>query len=174
MPAFLTSAPETNPTAEQEPDPYREPATGSRPDRLTFGHQIMKKRLISVLAVSLILLMLALWIAVILAGNQYAFTYPFLSASLISVLVSGPGLYFKRWRSPTFVVSTILLAFLFIPASYALRCWPGGDDGPGMAWILFIVFGSRIAAILSIALLIGSIVLALVKRKQKTEPAFPD
>jgi preprotein translocase subunit SecG len=43
-----------------------------------------------------------------------------------------------------------------------------------MAWILFIVFGSRIAAILSIALLIGSIVLALVKRKQKTEPAFPD
>jgi hypothetical protein len=40
VPAFLTSAPETNPTAEQEPDPYHEPATGSRSDRLTLSMSV--------------------------------------------------------------------------------------------------------------------------------------
>lgn len=77
----------------------------------------------------------------------YPFTQPFLIVSLLSSVLSAAGFVIQNRQRIVFIISLCLFASLVVPWWYAMRQWPGGDDGPGMFWMLFVGGGSILALI---------------------------
>ena len=80
------------------------------------------------------------------AGSFYWFTIPhLLLVPLSAVMVA---LHAILRKEGTLTASFLCLSCLLLTWLYAGAHWPGGDDGPGMAWI----YGVGLASVLSTAL----------------------
>jgi len=80
----------------------------------------------------------ALFVAEGMAEGRYHSTYPFLALSGIAVLLPMAGLLVKRYRRQYLFATLGLHLILWVPCLYPMGEWPGGDDGPGMAWFWFL------------------------------------
>jgi hypothetical protein len=80
------------------------------------------------------------------AGSFYWFTIPHLVLLPLSAVVV--ALYAMRRTRATFIAALICLSCLLPSWFFAASQWPGGDDGPGMAW----VYGIGLASLLSAAI----------------------
>lgn len=111
----------------------------------------MKLSLIFITILSSFLFALSLFIsgAIGFYSNFYSFTIPFIIASFSCFILGLCGLLIKKKRRTNFIIAIIVFGFLIVPHLYAILQWPGGDDGPGMAWALFIGGGSFLATIFS-------------------------
>ena len=76
----------------------------------------------------------ALFVAEGMAEGRYHGTYPFFVLSGIAVLLPMAGLMAKRYRRQYLLATFALHLLLWAPCLYPIGEWPGGDDGPGMAW----------------------------------------
>src|SRR5512135_131116 len=101
------------------------------------------------------------------SGSFYPFTLPFIFLAGISLVLSICGLVVRRIRAYIFWFAASSHGLLFLPFYYAIRHWPGGDDGPGLAWGFLIGGGSCIAAIIAIVFLLMTI-LALVRGSKES------
>jgi hypothetical protein len=97
------------------------------------------------------------------AGSFYWFTLPFLADTAVCVVLCCAGVVIRRTRQTVFWVVAPFHALLFVPFLFAMALWPGGDDGPGLAWLFLIGGGSLIAFFLSGTLM--TIVCVLKKRR---------
>ena len=133
----------------------------------------MKAGLIIVGIWSLVLLFISLAIVGALGtlydGSFYPFTLPFIVWAGLCAILSIIGLVTTRTRSAVFWVVTPLHGLLFLPFRFAIKRWPGGDDGPGMAWAFFVGGGSCIAGLLALVLILMGIIL-IVRKAKETEP----
>jgi hypothetical protein len=86
------------------------------------------------------------------SGSFYPFTLPFIVMAGVVSALAFTGVVVTRIRTALFWPTLVLHGLLFLPFWFAYARWPGGDDGPGMAWGLVIGIGSRIAALLALAL----------------------
>jgi hypothetical protein len=80
------------------------------------------------------------------AGSFYWFTIPHLVLLPLSAAVV--ALDALRRKRATFIAALICLSCLLPTWFFAGSQWPGGDDGPGMAW----VYGIGLASLLSTAI----------------------
>jgi len=78
----------------------------------------------------------------------------------------GTGLVAKPARVDLFWIVIPLHGLLFLPFHFAITRWPGGDDGPGMAWMLFVGGGSCIAGALALVLAVIGVVITVRRRKE--------
>ncbi len=57
-----------------------------------------------------------------------------IALTVLAIAIAGAGLLDRRRvRTASWGVVAVQ-CFRLVPASLAMRTWPGGDDGPGMAW----------------------------------------
>lgn len=98
-------------------------------------------------------------------GSFYPFTLPFIVLAGTCVAVAVAGLVGKRIRSTMFWIAAPMHGLLFLPFQFAISRWPGGDDGPGMAWLLFVGGGSCIAGVLSLVLIVIAIIMTVQKKR---------
>jgi hypothetical protein len=103
------------------------------------------------------------------AWRFYVFTLPFIITSGALVGLAATGIIVHRTRTAMFWIAIPLHGLLFLPFYFAMSRWPGGDDGPGLAWMVFVGGGSCIAGALAIILTVIGIVLTARKIKE-TEP----
>ena len=80
------------------------------------------------------------------AGSFYWFTIPHLVVVPLSAVMV--ALYAVRRKRATFIAALVCLLCLLPSWFFAASQWPGGDDGPGMAW----VYGIGLASLLSTAI----------------------
>ena len=80
------------------------------------------------------------------AGSFYWFTIPHLI--LLPVSVVAVALYAVKRRNTMFTAALICLSCLLPTWFFASFQWPGGDDGPGMAW----VYGIGLVSLLNTAI----------------------
>jgi hypothetical protein len=104
------------------------------------------------------------------SGSFYPFTLPFIISTAVLVALVIAGLIIKRARAVLFWIVIPLHGLLFLPFHFAITRWPGGDDGPGMAWLCLVGGGSCIAGVLAPVLAITGVVIT-VRRRKGTEPA---
>ena len=78
------------------------------------------------------------------AGSFYWFTIPFIAASGMCTATAIVGLCWRARRRVVFWVAAPWHALLILPFAFAMAQWPGGDDGPGMAWML-LIGGARLS-----------------------------
>ncbi len=86
-------------------------------------------------------------------SNLYSFTIPYVACALGCLLLCAHELRQEHYRRQRVRNAVILHGLLIIPAIMAMALWPGGDDGPGMGWLFFVLYGSIVATV--IALVIG-------------------
>jgi len=106
-----------------------------------------------------ILVALGLLIHLIFAGNLminngdfYIFTLPH-----FLLLIGGiTTLVFNFFQRKTLLIWVAIIQILLLLASWywAMHHWPGGNDGPGLAWYFLIGGASLISAILGTLLLL--------------------
>jgi hypothetical protein len=116
--------------------------------------------IVGVWSASLLFLSLAIsgHLGALYAGSSYTFTLPFIISVATLLLLSIMGLAESRARTALFWVVVPLHGLLYLPFNFAASRWPGGDDGPGLAWIMLVGGGSCIAAVLSLILIVVEIV----------------
>ena len=145
--------------------------------RKLVGFHEMKAGLIVVGIWSAILLFISLAIVGALGplydGSFYPFTLPFIVWAGLCTILSIMGLVIKRARSTVFWVVIPLHGLLFLPFRFAIKRWPGGDDGPGMAWAFFVGGGSCIAGLLALVFILIRIFLIAGKAKESEPPPEP-
>jgi hypothetical protein len=144
---------------------------GHRPSRnIRFGSAISA-------ALSLLTLGVALWVVGafdwtgLYSGRFYWGTVPLLTqlfaAALAGVLARlGPR---PRRAGAMLGVSAALLGTSWISWWFAASMWPGGNDGPGLAWVMLV--GPLTIAGLLIAL--GILLLSLIDRFARQRPHGP-
>jgi hypothetical protein len=73
-------------------------------------------------------------------GSFYLFTVPYLVQMALCFVASGIAvIWHVRLPSRTILVAVaVLLAAAPLSWHFAISRWPGGDDGPGMAWYIYI------------------------------------
>jgi hypothetical protein len=101
------------------------------------------------------------------AGSFYLFTLPFIISSGLCFVLASLALSILKNHSSVFWVTTVLHGLLIIPYGFAMSLWPGGDDGPGMAWCYVLGEGSCVAAVVSIILVLCVSVSIIVKYKKR-------
>ena len=130
----------------------------------------MKVGLIMVAVWSMILLLLSLMIVgafgPVYSGSFYSFTLPFIFMAGLSFAMAITGIRLKGVTCMMFWITIPLHGALFFPFYFAISRWPGGDDGPGMAWLIVIGGGSCIAALLAAILIILGIVATLSEKSE--------
>lgn len=102
------------------------------------------------------------------AGSFYPFTLPFIIATGVLVALTVTGVSAKRARARLFWIAVPLHGLLFLPFYYANSRWPGGDDGPGLAWLFFIGGGSYIAGLVALIIAVIAAVIS-IRKKMETE-----
>jgi hypothetical protein len=131
----------------------------------------MKAGLIFVGIWSLCLLLLSLFIVgafdPLHARSFYPFTLPFITLAALCVVIAVVGLVAKRARAVAFWISTPLHGLLFFPYRFAMIQWPGGDDGGGMAWMYLIGWGSYIASLLAVIIILIAVILMAKGKKTR-------
>jgi len=101
----------------------------------------------------------------IYVGSYYSFALPTVVAAVFCLLFSVLGLSGLLPKRVAFWWAVPAGSLTFLAAAYALSRWPGGDDGPGMFWMLFVGSSSAILSILSVVLLVVGIVAAVRNRR---------
>jgi hypothetical protein len=131
----------------------------------------MKISLIIVAAWSTVLLLVSLMIVgtfpPIYEGNFYPFTGPYIIMSGLIVAMAFWGSAHQQSRKAIFWAAVPLHGLLYLPYRYAINRWPGGDDGPGIAWVFLVGGGSCIAALVAVVL----IIIELRGKRKRTEQA---
>ena len=129
----------------------------------------MKTSLVIVAAWSTVLLLVSLMIvgtfAPLYEGHFYPFTKPFIFSSGFIVVLAIWGIAQQEARKVIFWSAVTLQGLLYLPYRYAINRWPGGDDGPGMAWVFLVGGGSYIAALIAVVV----IIIALRGKRKMTE-----
>jgi len=98
-------------------------------------------------------------------GSYYSFTLPTVVAAAVCLLSSVLGLSGVLPMRVAFWSAVPVGSVTFLAAAYALSRWPGGDDGPGMFWMLFVGSSSAVLSLLSIVLLFVGIIAAVRNRR---------
>jgi len=98
----------------------------------------IEKKLKRYLILGLGLFIWALFVAEGMAEGRYHSTYPFFGLSGIAVLLPMTGLIVKRYGRQYLFATFAVHLILWAPCLYPMGEWPGGDDGPGMAWFWFL------------------------------------
>ena len=133
----------------------------------------MKTCLVIVAAWSTVLLLVSLMIvgtfAPLYEGHFYPFTKPFIFLSGLIVVLAIWGIVQQKARKAIFWSAVTLHGLLYLPYRYAINRWPGGDDGPGMAWVFLVGGGSYIAALIAVVI----IIIALRGKRKRTEQSGP-
>ncbi len=106
---------------------------------------------------SLIILFLALIVIGLFPfypGSFYWFTIPLITQALVAFGLSSA--YSLNRIPSTKMACTVFIIHLLLPATwyFAMSKWPGGNDGPGLAWYYFVGGGSLIASLLGVGSLI--------------------
>ncbi len=129
------------------------------------NHNILKNIILTIILLSsLVLLGLALYISSIngrYGEGFYYFTIPFIIHVIFGVFLA--IFVYNKKNSKNVLKISIFYSSYFITAVYAILQWPGGDDGPGLAWFYGVVGGSLITMFFGIIFIIYSIV--LIKQK---------
>ena len=87
-------------------------------------------------------------------GSFYPFTLPAIAIALFCFASSAAGLADAGRRERWFWSVVAVGPFMTVAHGYALYRWPGGDDGPGMFWGLFVGAGSALMSTASACLLV--------------------
>lgn len=82
------------------------------------------------------------------SGSFYWFAVPHLVLLPLCIGAIFADILLKR--KITFLIASISLLCLFATYAFALEQWPGGDDGPGMAWAFAVGFASLINVIIGV------------------------
>ena len=102
----------------------------------------------------------------IIRPTFYPFTLPFILQSTACVICACFAI-FSRHRRLFFWITVALNGLLILAHHYAMSRWPGGDDGPGLAWLLILKPVVIISGIISV---IWGLLVVILKKK-KSEPA---
>ena len=90
-------------------------------------------------------------------GSFYPFTLPFLFQINLIVVVS---IFVLTKKSlPLYFFNLVSFTLLIGSSSFAMTRWPGGDDGPGLAWSFLIGLGTIGTLMLGVVLIVLSVVL---------------
>jgi len=84
------------------------------------------------------------------AGSFYAFTLPHLV--LVLTTAAGVAIHALRRTRAAFLFAVIGLTCLLPTWLLAAVLWPGGDDGPGMAWVYGIGPASLLSTVIGLPL----------------------
>ncbi|MES9972375.1 MAG: hypothetical protein ABW092_20270 [Candidatus Thiodiazotropha sp.] len=103
------------------------------------------------------------------ANQFYVSTLPFIVTSGLIVILAFIAAQSDRLRRGLYWAVVSMHWLLFVPFFFALNRWPGGDDGPGLAWLLFIGSGSFIAFILAIVFAIKGANIDAIPDTEKSE-----
>jgi hypothetical protein len=87
-------------------------------------------------------------------GSFYPFTLPTVFVAAFCFLLSALALAKVVARRISFWLVVSVGSSAFIMSRYAMAFWPGGDDGPGMLWLLLVGFGSALLSLSSIVMFI--------------------
>ena len=98
----------------------------------------------------------------------YYFTLPFIIVVGCLSLISITGFIIERYRFKLLWVISILYLFLPVLCSFALHRWPGGDDGTGFTWGIYIGWWSYLSLILSLLIIIVCIIDIYSRFKNRT------
>ena len=85
------------------------------------------------------------------AMGFYWFTLPHLI--LLPLAIAAVAIHAKSQGTRAFVPSLICMACLLPTWFFASSLWPGGDDGPGMAWVVGIGILSLLTAVIGLPLI---------------------
>ncbi len=117
----------------------------------------MKIGLIIQGALAAFLLLVGL-LCVAAAQRFYPATLPFLIAATVCVVLAIIGISLPGKRALMFWGLTLLHGSLFFPFWLAMTHWPGGDDGPGMMWMILVGGGACLAGALAVVFLIVGLI----------------
>lgn len=106
------------------------------------------------LLIGLVLTVLGIWVGGI-TDIYYAhgywgywFVWPYLVVSLTVTLAATLGLFWPAGRREALYLAMFACILAPLLAVFAVTRWPGGDDGPGMAWMFFVIPASGLAGFL--------------------------
>lgn len=84
--------------------------------------------------------------------SHYWFVWPFVVASVTCVVAAAVAMATSAISRVAFWVADASCSCLLPAAWFAMDRWPGGDDGPGMMWSIFVCPISLVALLASLAL----------------------
>lgn len=88
------------------------------------------------------------------SGSYYPFAIPTVAIALYCFSLSTLGLVRLVPRKAAFWCAVPMGCLAYLSFIYAMSCWPGGDDGPGMFWGLFVGAGSGLMSLTNTVLLV--------------------
>lgn len=118
----------------------------------------MKRHMFVLMLVGLVLTAIGTPIAGLFERHHhpYWFVWPYFALSTATCIAAAVGLlWVSRRRTALFIALWSCMA-TFLVALFAAHQWPNGDDGPGGAWMLFVVPASAMAAAWAYAALWGA------------------
>jgi hypothetical protein len=89
--------------------------------------------------------------------HQYTFVYPVKLIGLATLTVILTGLFWPAQRRKFLIAVLAIIVGLPSAVIYAMKQWPGGDDGCGMGWLFLVVPSSVLLALFTLTS--GAIVL---------------
>lgn len=104
------------------------------------------------------------------AGSFYPATLLFIIPAGICVIVATVGLAARNARPAAFWLGTSLHGLLFLGFRFAMNRWPGGDDGPGLAWLFVVGAGSSLASFVAVVFIVAGFLAAAMKGKSTVGP----
>lgn len=87
----------------------------------------------------------------------YPFTIPHLTVVALAVVLLGCRVYTDTKNLLITSGIAVVLAASLLTAGYGLSRWPGGNDGPGLGWALFVGPLSVVNAAAAIAFLVSAV-----------------
>jgi hypothetical protein len=117
----------------------------------------MKRHLIAFLIIGLILTALGIPFSGLgrKHSHGYWFVWPYIAFAVTTAVAAAVGLVWPVRRRNALHVSMWSCICSPLLSAFAIRLWPGGDDGPGMAWIFFVIPASGFAGLWAAMVLIA-------------------
>jgi energy-converting hydrogenase Eha subunit G len=121
-----------------------------------------------VLALNFLHVLVALRVATSTGGDRsisiYSFTVPHLGMIVFAVCLLVWCVRGSRFTVAAFSVTGIALVASLATAAYAMFKWPGGNDGPGIAWS-YIVVGFSILNVFAGLILLAAVLAELSRQE---------
>src|SRR4029077_20233708 len=122
----------------------------------------MKRHLIAFLIIGLILTALGIPFSGLVrffyqhnrGYHGYWFVWPYLAFAVMTLVAAAVGLIWPVRKRNALYVSMWSCIIAPLLSVFAITRWPGGDDGPGMAWGFFVIPASGLAGLWAAMVLI--------------------
>jgi len=83
--------------------------------------------------------------------TTYGFVWPAIFLSAACAVAGVVGALLGRAREYGFWAAAVFAVASFWAACHANARWPGGDDGPGIGWVVTVIPASFVAALLGVS-----------------------